>query len=238
MRRVIPLAGTKYGRWLVLDLFEVRDERVYWKVRCDCDLRTEKFVRADILKAGRSTRCGECPNEIENQRDGTIAILLERKDGSVLRAIIDAADYPLIQKYRWCARQSPQSRTTYAACAIYISSNKSASVTLHGVLCPIWPEVDHVDGDGLNNRRINLREATRAQQMMNIKKRRTKTSSQFKGVGWDKRRKHYRAYIQDNKKYIHLGYFNDEEDAARAYDDAAIKLFGDFASINFPLVAQ
>lgn len=91
-------------------------------------------------------------------------------------------------------------------------------------------EVDHIDGDGLNNRRSNLREADDVQQGAN--KRNRKHSSRFKGVSWDQRKKRWRASIRVAYKLKNLGRFAREEDAARAYDEAAITAFGRFARLN------
>jgi hypothetical protein len=89
--------------------------------------------------------------------------------------------------------------------------------------------IDHVDGDGLNNQKRNLRKATPTQNGGNrvIQKH----SSKFKGVTWWKKPKKWVACIRFNTR-IHLGYFESETDAAKAYDAAALKLFGDFALTN------
>lgn len=89
--------------------------------------------------------------------------------------------------------------------------------------------VDHVNGDGLDNRRSNLRLATHGQNMANSKMRSNNTSG-FKGVSLDRQSGKWRAQIQHNKKRILLGCFDDPELAHKAYCEAAIKYHGEFAN--------
>lgn len=93
-------------------------------------------------------------------------------------------------------------------------------------------EIDHIDGDGLNNRRANLRTATRAQNARNMMKSRGR--SRFKGVDFHKLTNKWRARIVVNYVERFIGLFGAEEAAARAYDQAARKAFGKFARLNFP----
>ena len=90
---------------------------------------------------------------------------------------------------------------------------------------------DHRDGDGLNNQRSNLREATVSQNQRNARGARN-SSSQYKGVGWQSQIGRWRAYIWLDGKSKHLGTFTDEVEAAKAYDAAAREHFGEFARLN------
>jgi len=96
-----------------------------------------------------------------------------------------------------------------------------------GLLC------DHINRNGLDNRKANLRPATVSQNLCNRTKRKTKSRSKYKGLEWDKIQRKYKARIQLNNRKIYLGSFNSEIDAAKAYDKAARKYHGDFATPNF-----
>lgn len=92
-------------------------------------------------------------------------------------------------------------------------------------------QVDHIDGDRLNNRRANLRLATIAENGRN--KKPSVGTSMYKGVFWLKTRQRWVADIHDGGTKIRVGSFADEEAAALAYDAAAIQIFGDYAWLNF-----
>jgi hypothetical protein len=93
-------------------------------------------------------------------------------------------------------------------------------------------DVDHINHQTLDNRRLNLRPATKSQNAANQAKR--KGSSKYKGVSWYKNYRKWVAQIGAQNQRIRLGYFVSEEDAGRAYDSAAIALHGKFAHLNFP----
>lgn len=93
---------------------------------------------------------------------------------------------------------------------------------------------DHIDGNGLNNQRNNLRACTFSQNNANTRSR-NNTSSSYLGVSWSKREKKWRASIQKNGKTKSLGYWDSEIKAAKVYNYEAIKLHGTFAKLNeFP----
>jgi hypothetical protein len=97
-----------------------------------------------------------------------------------------------------------------------------------------WPMTDHINGDGLDNRRANLRPANDAQNAANSRRRQDNTSG-FKGVTWHKWKRRWYARIKCDGQKIDLGYFATPEAAARAYDAAAVELFGEYARPNFPV---
>lgn len=95
-----------------------------------------------------------------------------------------------------------------------------------------WPLVDHIDGNGLNNRRSNLRPATVSQNNANSRAR--LSISGYRGVARHKPTGLWQAYIHADGKHRSCGYFRDVVEAARARDLAAFKHFGEFARLNFP----
>lgn len=90
---------------------------------------------------------------------------------------------------------------------------------------------DHKNGNGLDNQKHNLRIANKQQNNFNQKSY-NNSSSKFKGITWDKESKRWRANITVSGKYIYLGRFNDEIEAAQAYNNAALKYQGEFARLN------
>jgi HNH endonuclease len=147
-------------------------------------------------------------------------------------ALVDDADYEVVSKFKWYALKSRH--TFYAVRNFPKGNGKQGLIRLHRFLLPGHPEIDHRDGDGLNNQRENLRPATRSQNEWGACHKRRGVSSVYRGVSWYSRDKKWLSYIHVSGKGKHLGYFLSEEDAARAYDTAARKYFGEFASPNFP----
>jgi len=92
---------------------------------------------------------------------------------------------------------------------------------------------DHINGDGLDNRKANLREASRAENSWNSGKNRGVSRSKYKGPAWDSRDRRWEVRISVNGRRIYIGRFKDQIEAARAYDRAAKKYHGEFALPNF-----
>ena len=162
------------------------------------------------------------------QDDSTREIPLTR--GKV--AIIDAADYERVSGYKWHACRPSKLNIWYARSHVGKRPSRRF-IHLHRIIldAPDGLQVDHVDGDGLNCRRSNMRVATRSQNQANKGKYRNNTSG-FKGVCLAQGR--WIAQIGHNRKVVYIGSYDTAEEAARAYDARAIELFGEFAGINFP----
>lgn len=144
------------------------------------------------------------------------------------RAIVDAADAPLVAGRRWKLHDAGYAHSTATRDGV------ETSIYMHALILPVDPPltVDHRDCNPLDNRRSNLRVATRADQQHN-KRAQCNNRSGFKGVSWHRLRGRWRATIQIDGRHRHLGLFDDPADAARAYDEAAIAAWGDFARANF-----
>lgn len=149
-------------------------------------------------------------------------------------AVVDACDFELLNQFCWHARWHEGSQTFYAA--RWTSENHN--LYMHQVICGRI-EIDHADGDGLNNRRSNLRPCTRGQNNSN-RKILSNSKSGYKGIYFMpvRTQKPWMAKISVCGKRIYLGVFASAEEAARAYDVAAKEKFGEFANLNFPLATD
>lgn len=146
-------------------------------------------------------------------------------------AIVDAADYDAVMAFNW--REFKQRNgTSYADRHVRKPDGRQAHQFLHTFLTG-WPYVDHRNGNGLDNRRANLRAATHAENMRNRGLFSNSTSG-FKGVSWSKHVGKWQAAIRADGKRHYLGCYSTAEAAALAYDVAAVELHGAFAWLNFP----
>lgn len=147
-------------------------------------------------------------------------------------AIVDDEDYERLSSYKWCAWRRSNCAPWYAVRDVLLGDGKRATVRMHREILGLSPgrvpDVDHRNGDGLDNKRHNLRTATHSQNMANGRPHRDNHSG-FKGVCWCRRDNKWRARIAVNRKEIHLGRFDTLEAAAGAYCLAAERHFGDFA---------
>jgi len=147
-------------------------------------------------------------------------------------AIVDPEDYERLNKYKWYAIKGKS--TFYAGRHSKIGINKKRLyIKMHRQIIthPRFMVVDHINHNGLDNRKANLRAATFAQNVWNCRRR--KGCSGYKGIWFAKDKAKFRAAIWHNKKREYLGYFDSPRQAAQAYDRAAKKYHGDFAALNF-----
>ena len=150
-------------------------------------------------------------------------------------AIVDPDDYRWLSKYKWHAIK--QGRNFYAARHIKDKNGKQRQIFMHRQICRIPDHllVDHINRNGLNNSKANLRPATYSQNNQNRSKCMSrKFSSRYKGVTWNRGHRLWQADIRFNGRRIFLGSFESEIRAAKAYDRAAKRHHGEFAVLNFP----
>jgi hypothetical protein len=145
--------------------------------------------------------------------------------------MVDDADFEWLNQWKWCPLK--KGRNVYANRNSQ-EEGKKRKVRMHRLILGAEPGqiVDHADGNSLNNQRWNLRFCTKSQNNSNIDKPKHGKTSQYKGVYWVPKRKRFFAAIKINHNRIRLGYFQDERDAALAYNAAAVQYFGEFARIN------
>lgn len=142
-------------------------------------------------------------------------------------AIADTEEGEFLNQFNWYFNANGYARTTVS---------KGCQKYLHQLLIGASesPEVDHINGNRLDNRRSNLRPATRSQNAFNKAKSTTHpASSQYKGVGWDKSKGKWMAFARSlEKTFKFLGYFSNELDAALAYNKFASTHYGEWAVLN------
>ena len=228
--------GDKFGRLTVIGVDESskrsqEGEQIrpsHWKYYCKCICKNKVSVMKQSLVDGSTKSCGclqkerikECNckiNPIEDCGD-YIKIFFFNKDHGY--CVIDKEDYWKVKDYCWY-RQSSRADGLFYASANSKGKLKVSIVLMHSIIFPtkegFIPE--HKDGDGLNNRKHNLRPATTSQNSMNMKISSRNTSG-YKGVNWNKQTNKWRVDISRDKERFYLGYFQNKEDAIKARKEA------------------
>lgn len=143
-------------------------------------------------------------------------------------ALVDDADYERLSQWNWSVWM--RGHAAYAIRTSVDEHGKKKTIHMHRLILGAPPSMltDHIDGNGLNNQQVNLRQCTSHQNSCN-RRGRLGTSSRYKGVCWYKRDQKWAAYIKADGRTRHLGYFQVEAEAADAYKIAAAIEFGEFA---------
>ena len=145
--------------------------------------------------------------------------------------LVDDSDYEELNQYKWFAHKERD--TAYVLRYQYNGFRQYGRVLMHRqILNPEKSDdVDHVNGDGLDNQRSNIRVCSRQQNLENQRLRSDNTSG-FKGVSLCNKNRAWRATVNLNGKQVHVGCYPTKEAAAQAYNHKAIELFGQFARSN------
>ena len=144
------------------------------------------------------------------------------------KSLVDDQDYDAVMRHKWFAHIDRGGRISAVA------NIGGKSVYMHRFLLPHHKSIDHVNGIATDNRRVNLRPATCSENNRNNQGRKRKALS-LKGIYYRKDRGKYQAQIGFNGRHINLGMFLTAEEAARCYDEAAIRLHGEFARTNYSI---
>lgn len=148
--------------------------------------------------------------------------------------IVDNCDYGIVSSRRWHLVNSYSDRVSTTEYMGKIDGKyRSRHITIHRFLlnAPKEMSIDHIDGNGFNNQRANLRICTQRENNRNTRKR-SGTTSKYKGVSFYKHINKWCSEIKTESKKEFLGYFNNEKDAAMAYNKRAKEVFKDFARLN------
>ncbi len=184
---------------------------------CRCDCGTVRAVDTYSLYHGLTNSCGKCCRIISEE--GYRRCIL--KNGTSF--IFDPQDEWLVKQHTWSLTRG-HIRTVQNGKTVY----------LHRLIMGAADneQIDHINGDKTDNRRCNLRFADHTKNQQN-KGLRSDSTTGFKGVCFDRRSGKFMAYINAYGRRTYLGYFEDKNSAALAYDKAAVRLHGDFARLNF-----
>ncbi len=191
-----------------------------WVRDCVCECGNKTVVKDWYIRTGKTKSCGclrrpTVTKEMPEPPSGAKHIPLSRGQ----YAIIDEEDYDLVSQYSWHAVKSGH----------VVRSTNEGAIFLHNFIMGTNPrEIDHRNLNPLDNRKMNLRRCTDSQNHANQGIRKNNTSG-CKGVS--RAGEKWRAYIVKNYKQISLGYFPTKEEASKAYENAAIQIYGEFARV-------
>lgn len=216
MSKIIQMIGKTFGNLTVINETEKSCGHRRWFCRCSCG--NAAIVDGGNLRSGHTKTCGHCEKYIFEDKN-TMRCLLPNGNSF----LFDADDFEVVKQHKWSIENSGYVHTTI----------KQKHVRLHKLLLDSGKFViDHINGNRSDNRKCNLRLASPCQNACNQKiSKKNKTG--YKGVSWNHKRGKYESNIGYQGKSYFLGYYDSPIEAAKSYDKAAFKFFGEFANPNF-----
>tara|TARA_R110000851_G_scaffold130233_1_gene263723 strand:+ start:944 stop:1768 length:825 start_codon:yes stop_codon:yes gene_type:complete len=225
-----------------------------WREELDWGLRCQSFATVDMPNIALYTNPhkvldgARCPSYI------TLTLQFHRRstmtNAKVYQiplsqnkvALVSPEDYHFLIQHKWCAQAAKHNHYAVRTAPNPDTKSKYKSIKMHRVIlarmvgCDLLKteHCDHINGNGLDNRRENLRICTHAENQRNSRSR-GGSSSQYKGVYWRRDTEKWHSAIWMDGKPHYLGIFTSEIEAAKAYDAVALKHFGRFAKPNFPI---
>lgn len=169
------------------------------------------------------------PNRFTLENEVAVMILDDHWGREKAKVLLDAKDIETVSKHKWFLLSQRKGRVLYAHTRI-----NGKFVRLHSFILNFqgdrFTQIDHINRDGLDNRRVNLRIGSSSQNHANSAPRSNKTG--YRGVEFDDRKERYYAHIRVKNKTQYIGCFKTAVEAARAYNEEAVRVHGEFATLN------
>jgi hypothetical protein len=234
-RKFGDLSGQKFERWTVIGDRKVIDKKVFWFCRCECESKTERYVRQEALVNGKSLSCGCLQKEFIYNYNKKYNEYKLSEDGKYYTGLlengkyfyIDAEDFEIANKYYWSENKAGYLRNS--------SGGKGFHLHVLVMFKRFYGDrnlyVDHIGHNLLDCRKNNLRFVTPSQSAQNEGLQKNNTSG-CTGVHWHKQTGMWRATIIINGEYITIGHFNDLDKAIKARKEAEEKYQKEYSYKN------
>jgi len=229
--KFIDLTGKQINNWLVIKQVENdKWNHTQYLCECQCEKKTRKIVSGNTLNNGKSKSCG-CLKIISSSENGKLNKKYNTYDLTSEYGIgytsntnepfyFDLEDYDKIKNYCWCINSTG-----------YLSSRdkNNKHILMHRIIMNPSNQmvVDHINHNIIDNRKHNLRICLQIDNAKNCTKQINNTTG-ITGVLWDKRYQKWKSIIGINNKQIHLGYYDDKNDAIKVRKEAEVKYFGEY----------